>query len=105
MWAEGYNATSDAAYKIWFSENWTQCQDELMTANETKPQIRYILIDDVMRNQGVQSNINETPQPLSLKSYEKFQSLPFILLFRSESEDGTSWAELYEVDWEYIETH
>lgn len=105
LWAEGYNATSEAAYKIWFSENWTDCLDELMTANETKPQIRYVLIDDVMHNQGVQSNINETPQPLSLKSHEKFQSPPFSLVFRSESEGGTSWAELYEVDWEYIETH
>ena len=105
LWAEGYNATSDAAYKIWFSENWTGCLDELETVNGSKPQIWYVLIDEVMRLLGVQSNINETPRPMSLESYEKFQLPPFSLLFRSESEDSNHWAELYEVDWDYIEAN
>ena len=103
LWAEGYNATSDEAYIIWFSENWTGCLEELQTANGSMPQIRYILIDDVIRYQGVQSNINETPRPMTFESYGKFQSPPFNLLYRSESENGEKWAELYEVDWEYIE--
>jgi hypothetical protein len=105
LWAEGYNATSDDAYLIWFSENWTDSLHELQTANGSKPQIRYVLIDDVMRYDGVQSNINETPRPLTLESYEKFKSPPFSLIYRSESEDGEKWAELYEVDWEYIEAN
>jgi 4-amino-4-deoxy-L-arabinose transferase-like glycosyltransferase len=105
LWAEGYNATSDEAYIIWFSENWTGCLEELQTANGSKPQIRYILIDDVMRYQGVQSNINETPRPMTFESYEKFQSPPFNLLYKSESENSEKWAELYEVDWVYIETN
>ncbi|UCG69171.1 MAG: hypothetical protein JSV09_15535 [Thermoplasmata archaeon] len=105
LWAEGYNATSDDAYQIWFSENWTGCLDELQTANGSKPQIWYVLIDEVMLYDGVQSNINETPRPLTLLSYEKFMSPPFILIYRSESEDGQKWAELYEVDWEYIEAN
>jgi hypothetical protein len=103
LWAEGYNATSDAAYIIWFCENWTGCLEELQTANGSMPQIKYVLIDDVMRYQGVQSNINETPQPMTLESYEKFQSPPFGMIYRSESENGEHWAELYEVDWDYIE--
>ncbi len=103
LWAEGYNATSDAAYIIWFCENWTGCLEELQTANGSMPQISYVLIDDVMRYEGVQSNINETPRPMTPESYEKFQSPPFDLLYRSESENGEHWAELYEVDWDYIE--
>jgi hypothetical protein len=103
FWAEGYNVTSDSAYVIWFSENWTESLEELETANGSKPRIEYVVIDHVMRNVGVQSNINETPRNLTPESYAKFQKAPFSLIFRSESEDGEKWAELYWVDWDYIE--
>jgi hypothetical protein len=103
LWAEGYNVTSDDAYLIWFSPNWTGCLEELETVNYSKPQIKYILIDYVMRFDGVQSNINETPQNLTPESYGKFTEPPFSLIYRSENEKGTKWAEVYEVDWEYIE--
>jgi hypothetical protein len=103
FWAEGYNVTSDTAYVIWFSENWTESLDELETANESKPRIEYVVIDHVMRNEGVQSNINETPKNLTPESYAKFQELPFSLIFRSENEDGEKWVELYWIDWDYIQ--
>jgi hypothetical protein len=103
LWAEGYNVTSDSAYVIWFAENWTDSLYELETANGTQPRIEYILIDHVMRYKGVQSNINETPKNLTPESYAKFAHPPFSLIYRSENNDGDKWAELYEVDWEYIE--
>jgi hypothetical protein len=103
FWAEGYNVTSDAAYLIWFTENWTDCLEELETANGTKPRIEYILIDHVMRFDGVQSNINETPRNLTQESYAKFQEAPFSLIHRSENIVGDKWAEIYEIDWDYIE--
>jgi hypothetical protein len=103
FWAEGYNVTSDAAYVIWFSDNWTESLEELETINGSKPRIEYILIDHVMRFEGVQSNINETPKNLSDEQYEKFQKAPFTLIFRSVNKEGDKWAELYEVDWVYIE--
>ena len=102
LWAEGYNATSDEAYVIWFSANWTDSIDELETVNYTMPQIRYVLIDHVMRYDGIQSNINETPKNMTPESYGKFTHPPFELLYRSESLDTEKWAELYEVDWDYI---
>ena len=102
LWAEGYNATSDEAYVIWFSHDWTDCLEELETVNYTKPQIRYIMIDHVMRFDGIQSNINETPRNMTPESYGKFAHPPFELLYRSESLDGEKWAELYDVDWDYI---
>jgi MFS family permease len=105
FWAEGYNVTSDSAYVIWFSENWTESLEELETANGTKPRIEYVVIDFVMRYDGVQSNINETPRNLTPESYEKFRNPPFSLIYRSENIDGNKWAELYEVDWDYIETN
>jgi hypothetical protein len=103
LWAEGYNATSDEAYVIWFSENWTQSLGELETANGSQPRIEYILIDHVMRYDGVQSNINETPKNLTDEQYEKFQEPPFTLIFRSENQGANKWAEFYDVDWVYIE--
>lgn len=103
FWAEGYNVTSDSAYVIWFSENWTESLDELETANGSQPRIEYVVIDHVMRYEGVQSNINETPRNMTPESYAKFQEPPFSLIFRSESEDGEKWAELYWIDWNYIE--
>jgi hypothetical protein len=105
FWAEGYNVTSDDAYVIWFSENWTESLDELETANGTKPRIEYIVIDHVMRFDGVQSNINETPRNLTTESYEKFMIEPFSLIYRSENLDGEKWAELYKVDWIFIEVN
>jgi hypothetical protein len=103
FWAEGYNVTSDNAYVIWFSDNWTESIEELETANGSKPRIEYILIDHVMRFEGVQSNINETPKNLTDEQYEKFQKAPFTLIFRSENKEGDKWAELYFVNWVYIE--
>jgi hypothetical protein len=102
LWAEGYNATSDEAYVIWFSENWTDSLVELETVNYSMPQIGYVLIDHVMRFDGIQSNINETPKNMTPESYGKFAHPPFELIYRSESLDGGKWAELYEVDWDYI---
>jgi hypothetical protein len=58
-----------------------------------------------MRYKGVQSNINETPRNLTERSYEKFMLSPFTLIYRSENEDGSKWAELYEVDWDFIEAN
>jgi hypothetical protein len=102
FWAEGYNVTSDDAYLIWFSDNWTDSLEEMETVNGSKPRIEYILIDHVMRFEGVQSNINETPKNLTDEQYEKFQKPPFTLIFRSENKVGDKWAELYELDWIYI---
>jgi len=105
LWAEGYNATSDDAYIIWFSTNWTESVEELETVNYSKPQIRYLLIDHVMRYEGIQSNINETPRNMTPEMYGKFAQPPFELLHRSESPEGEKWAEIYEVDWDYIENN
>jgi hypothetical protein len=69
------------------------------------PRIRYVLIDHVMRFEGIQSNINETPRNMTPESYGKFSNPPFELIYRSESLNGEKWAELYEVDWDYIATN
>ncbi|MBM4248177.1 MAG: hypothetical protein FJ149_01815 [Euryarchaeota archaeon] len=103
IWTRGFKVTSDEAYWIFFAENWTDALDELNGTQRTYGRVGFVVIDDVMREKGVQSNLNETPRPITDLHYAKFSQEPFRLLFRARSADGSKWAEVSAVDWGYIE--
>jgi 4-amino-4-deoxy-L-arabinose transferase-like glycosyltransferase len=103
VWTRGFKVTSDEAYWIFFAENWTGALGELNGTGKTYGKVGFVVIDDVMREKGVQSNLNETPRPITDELYAKFAQEPFSLLFRAQSADGSKWAEVYGVDWAYID--
>jgi hypothetical protein len=102
LWTKGFKVTSDEAYWIFFAPDWRGMLDELNGTGKTYGKVGYVFIDDVMRTKGVQSNLNETPRPITDALYAKFGSEPFELLHRVSNADGTKWAEVYVVNWTYI---
>jgi len=105
FYSRGYNVTSDYVYALWFEDNWVNCTDDLDGWEGKYKPVKYVVIDEVMREDGVQSNINETPRPIEDEAYAKFQQQPFSLVFRTQNKNGDRWVEVYEVDWGYVEAN
>jgi hypothetical protein len=105
LWANGYNATSDDMYLLWYSDDWTDAEHELRAENRDYERVSYVLIDDVMKNKSVNVNINESYRPINDTNYEKFRYQPFELVEEGTfmSKNGKHWSELYWVNWTYIE--
>lgn len=103
LWTKGFKVTSDEAYWIFFAPGWRGTLEELNGTGKTYGKVGFVFIDDVMRTKGVQSNLNETPRPITGALYAKFGSEPFELLHRVSNGDGTRWAEVYVVNWTYID--
>ncbi|MEM1514032.1 MAG: hypothetical protein QXN45_04015 [Candidatus Thermoplasmatota archaeon] len=128
LFAYGFNTTYDKngnswqPSKIWIEDDWRNCIDELSFEGE---RISYIVIDDIMVKKGVVIDVYKSII-LTNSSYEKFQKMPFKLIYRNctyksspEKINSTidamdykneeimkkvlHWAEIYEVDWDYIE--
>jgi len=115
--AEGFNSTEDRGYDLWTSGNITEViYHELNGTYDKFGRATHIIIDDVMKfdvvhmgpkKEGLQM-INET----STIAYDKFSEQPFILLYRNESlninkerDEPVHWAELYAINWTYIEVN
>ena len=103
IWTRGFNVTSDEAYWIFLAPDWRGTLDELNGTNKTYGKVGYVFIDDVMRTLGVQSNLNESPRPMTDELYGKFSAEPFELIHSSSDADGSKWAEVYAVNWTYID--
>jgi hypothetical protein len=103
IWTRGFNVTSDEAYWIFLAANWTGALDELNGTNKTYGKVGYVFIDDIMRTKGVQSNLNESPRPITDELYAKYSAEPFELIHRTANADGTKWAEVYAVNWTFID--
>ena len=108
--AVGFNTTRDDAIAIWGAKNLTGCINELCGIGKNYSIITHVVIDDVMKDMIVHvgaDNVymtNETSQ----EAYEKFLHQPFELIYRNETidpntETATHWAEVYQVNWTYIE--
>jgi len=82
---------------------WTGTLDELNGTGKSYGKVGFVVIDDVMREKGVQSSLNETPRPISDAGYARFSAERFGLLHRTSGADGSKWAEVYGVDWEFID--
>jgi len=108
--AVGFNTTLDEAIVIWYAKNLTGYIDEIYGIGKNYSKITHIVIDDMMKDMVVHvgaDNVymtNETSQ----EAYEKFLRQPFELIYRNETIDPNTeiaihWAEVYKVNWTYIE--
>lgn len=109
--AEGFNTTIDQAILIWGAKNLTGCINELCGIGKNYSRITHVVIDDVMKDMVVHVGAgkivymtNETSQV----AYEKFLHQPFELIYRNQTVDPNTnmtlhWAEVYQVNWTYIE--
>jgi adenine C2-methylase RlmN of 23S rRNA A2503 and tRNA A37 len=88
---------------LWKEENLTDYYREMMKNGSA---IEYVLIDDVMRDKGVNTKLYEIIE-MTNESYEKFSRHPFELVYRNASlnKEGEElhWAEVYAINWTYIE--
>ena len=115
--SNGFNTTEDMVINLWTTENFTDYADELLGIGKTYNKITHVIIDDIMLDNGVHIGpkdgkfrtihmANETWNA----SYEKFKHQPFERICRNESLtidsdtlEPVHWAEVYEVNWTYIE--
>ena len=108
--SKGFNTTKDETIKIWYTENLTDYIDELMGTSTNHTKITHVIIDDIMKNEVVRFSTmsvymtNET----WTAAYDKFSKEPFELIYRNETIDSSTeiaihWAEIYQVNWTYIE--
>jgi hypothetical protein len=107
LWAEEYNVTFDSTNTTWSSDSWINCSVEFY-ATENHSRVTHVLIDDVMKDTSVNVNLMQSIY-MTNESYAKFLHDPFHLLYRNETVNSDSevihWAELYEVNWSYIENY
>ncbi len=107
LWAEGFNTTFEWTNETWCVENWTACIQDL-DDEENHSRVTHILIDDIMRTTVVDLAVLHNVY-MTNESYEKFFYQPFELLYRNATltsdMEELHWAEIYTVNWTYIEQH
>ncbi|HIG99124.1 MAG TPA: hypothetical protein HA258_00950 [Thermoplasmata archaeon] len=105
IWAEGINATFEDTNNTWTCDTWVGCVADF---EEGHPDCRvtYVLIDDVMRDISVNIHVLQSVY-MTNESYLKFSQEPFTLLYRNatinQDNEETHWAEVYSVNWTFIE--
>lgn len=117
MEANGFNTSDDQVVYLWEAENISEYIEELIGIGRSKTKITHIIVDDIMKNNEV--HIGPSDGVFRTKymtnetwtgGYDKFKDKAFTLLYRNESIninpetlEPVSWAEVYEVNWTYIE--
>jgi len=80
--------------------------DELNGTYHNYTRITHVLIDDILTERVVHVGFGEIFY-MTDKSYEKFSYQPFELIYRNFTINPDtleeSWAEIYEINWDYIE--
>lgn len=108
-WAYGFNITYDKTDELWGAENWTACVGDLRGEKENYSRVSYVFVDDIMYDTGVQLKAWDPIANFTAASYMKFQEEPFTRVYNKSmvNKDGetTHWAEIYRVNWTYIEQH
>ena len=113
MEAYGFNTTKDETKDLWESENLDEYIHELIGVGKNHSRVTHIIIDDFMKNEVVHVHLglskymtNETWDG----GYKKFQNQPFEKIQRNETlefdlakNEPVRWAEVYSVNWTYIE--
>ena len=113
--SEDIFTTQDRTQNIWAAENLSDYFEEILGITKSHNKITHIVIDKLMREEYVQYGlIDKKPKWTSMtnESYEKFNnSKIFNLVYRNESIEidpitnrPIFWAEVYEVNWSYINT-
>jgi 4-amino-4-deoxy-L-arabinose transferase-like glycosyltransferase len=107
VWAEGFNATFDTTNTTWTAVNWTECVEDL-DKNEFHERANYVFIDDIMKEKVVYLG-SWCSLYMSNESYEKFSQPPFELVYRKATFNSLMeeihWAEIYYINWSYIEKY
>lgn len=117
MEANGFNTADDETVYLWEAENISEYIGELMGIGRTRTKITHIIVDEIMKNNevhiGPANGIFRTKHMTNetwTGGYDKFKDKAFTLVYRNESTnvdsttlESVSWAEIYEVNWTYIE--
>jgi hypothetical protein len=115
--ANGFNTTDDEAVYLWEAENISEYLGELMGVGRNKTRITHVIVDEIMKNNEVHIGPDEgvfrtkhMTNETWTGGYDKFKDKAFTLVYRNESIkidaktlEPVSWAEVYEVNWTYIE--
>ncbi len=113
--SEDFKTSKDRTVVILFENNISNCLEDLYGIGKKHNKITHIMIDKMMRDEYIQYGLSRQGVPLwekiSNESYYKFTSTDaFTLVYRNESkqidpltEEPIFWAELYKVNWPYIE--
>jgi hypothetical protein len=111
--SEGFNTTDSKTSSLWTAKTSDEYIAELAGIGKNYSRITHIIIDNHMKNNIVHVSrlvffkmTNETNN----ESYIKFQNLPFRQIYINETAELDSktgepihWAEVIEVDWNYLE--
>jgi len=118
--AEGFNTTKDEVINLWALEKTSDYIDELLGIGKNYSRLTHIIIDDIMKNDGIHIGpkdgkfrtiymTNET----WTEAYDKFNNTQepiFNLIYRNESiakdpktQESVHWTEVYEINWTYID--
>jgi hypothetical protein len=107
IWAEGINTTFEGTNDTWTCDTWVGCIADF-DAEESHGMVTHVLIDDVMRDISVNVRVTQSVY-MTNESYLKFSQEPFELLYRNatvnQDNEEIHWAEVYSVNWTFIEQH
>ncbi|HWR63277.1 MAG TPA: hypothetical protein VN365_02615 [Candidatus Thermoplasmatota archaeon] len=107
IWAEGMNATFEGTNDTWTSDTWVGCVADFDVEMHHRL-VTHVLIDDVMRDISVNVRVLQSVY-MTNESYLKFSQEPFKLVYRNatvnQENEEIHWAEVYSVNWTFIEQH
>ena len=107
IWAEGINATFEATNETWTSDTWIGCVADF-EATQNDHRVTHVLIDDVMCDVSVNIRVLQSVY-MTNESYLKFSQEPFTLVYRNatlnQDNEEIHWAEVYNVNWTFIDQH
>jgi hypothetical protein len=114
--SRGFKTTKDETEKIWAAEDTSEYIDELIGIGKNYSKITHIFVDSIMKNDVVHVGIKKEGIHMTNETwtggYDKILKQPFNLVYRNESMNYDSetlepvyWAEVYEINWTYIENN
>jgi hypothetical protein len=107
IWAEGINATFEDTNNTWTCDTWVGCVTDF-DDGENHCRVTHLLIDDVMRDVSVNIRVLQSVY-MTNESFLKFKQEPFKLIYRNatvnQDNEEIHWAEVYSVNWTFIEQH
>jgi len=107
IWAEGINATFEGTNDTWMCNTWVGCVADF-DAEKGHQKVTFVLIDDVMRDVSVNVRVTQSIY-MTNESYLKFSQEPFRLVYRNatvnQDNNEINWAEVYSVNWTFIDQY
>jgi len=112
--AKGFNTSKDETTHIWQVENFTEYVSELYGLGRNYSRVTHVFIDDIMIEKGVHVGYRKKGFEtiyMTEQSYLKFSDSKFFeRVYRNETieidletYEPVHWAEIYEINWTYLE--